>query len=323
MRRRLPSLNALRVFEAAARKLSFSAAAEELSVTQGAVSRQIKALESEIGVPLFARHVRRIELTADGAVLYPGVRRALDELERSVARVEKRKASGVLTVSALPTFAMSWLMPRLEDFSTRNPTIEVHLATSIGAVDFSRDEVDLAIRVGRIDASDDANAPRIDLKMIEDSDSLKAERLMVDELIPVAAPDFFAITAPAGPQDLLAYPLIHNATRGNAWQDYFNAVGVDITIVPEEPKFGHYFMVIAAARRGDGIAVVPRVLVEEDLASGRLVPAIPQTVRSAGSYYLLGREHQWEFPMIKAFREWIAGQAASYDTAERPRVTLK
>lgn len=320
MRRRLPSLNALRVFEAAARKLSFSAAADELNVTQGAVSRQIKALENEIGVPLFARHVRRIELTADGAVLYPGVRGALDELERSVARVEQRKASGVLTVSALPTFAMSWLMPRLEDFSTRNPTIEVHLATSIGAVDFSRDEVDLAIRVGRMDGSeDDANAPRIDLKMMEDSDSLKAERLMVDELVPVAAPDFFAGSAPLTPKDLLAYPLIHNATRGNAWQDYFNAAGLDVTILPEEPKFGHYFMVIAAARRGDGVAVVPRVLVEEDLASGRLVPAIAHTVRSAGSYYLLGREHQWEFPMIKAFREWIAVQTSRYETERQAR----
>ncbi|WMS41432.1 transcriptional regulator GcvA [Acuticoccus sp. MNP-M23] len=323
MRRRLPSLNALRVFEAAARKLSFSAAADELNVTQGAVSRQIKTLEAEIGVPLFVRHVRRIALTADGADLYPGVRGALDELERSVARVEKRKASGVLTVSALPTFAMSWLMPRLEDFSTRNPTIEVHLATSIGAVNFSRDEVDLAIRVGRIDASDDPDAPRIDLKMIEDSDSLRSERLMVDELVPVAAPDFFTGAAPVKPEDLLAYPLIHNATRGNAWQDYFNAAGLTVTITPEEPKFGHYFMVMAAARRGDGVAVIPRVLVEEDIASGRLVPAIAHTVRSAGSYYLLGREHQWDFPMIKAFREWIAAQAAPYETAEKDRQRLK
>ncbi|RAH98999.1 LysR family transcriptional regulator [Acuticoccus sediminis] len=313
MRRRLPSLNALRVFEACARAMSFTDAAAELNVTQGAVSRQIKALEEEIGVPLFVRHVRRVELTPHGAALYPGVRAALDELERSVAKVDRRKAAGVLTVSALPTFAMNWLMPRLEDFSTRHPTIEVHLVTTIGAVDFSRDDVDLAIRVGRIDGSDDpADAARIDLKMTEGHGALKAHRLMADELIAIASPDLMRAGPPiAGPQDLLSYPLLHNATRGYAWADFLRGVGVHVDVMPEEPKFGHYFMVLAAARRGDGIAVVPHVLVEEDMASGRLVAALPQTVRSAGSYYLLCREHQYDLPMIKAFREWIAEESAS------------
>ena len=265
MRRRLPSLNALRVFEASARTLSFTAAAEELSVTQGAVSRQIKALEGEIGVPLFVRHVRRLELTQDGAVLYPGVRAALDELERSVARVDRRNASGVLTVTTLPTFAMNWLMPRLEAFSSCHPTIEVHLVTTIGAVDFSRDDVDLAIRVGRVEGDDELeNAARIDLKMTEGQGPLRAHRLMADELVPVAAPELMRDGPVAEPEDLLTYPLLHVATRGNAWPDYFAALGVSTDVVLTEPKFGHYFMVLAAARRGDGVAVVPRVLVEED-----------------------------------------------------------
>lgn len=313
MRRRLPSLNALRAFEASARNLSFTAAARELNVTQGAISRQVKGLEAEIGVALFARSIRRIDLTREGHILYDGVRSALDQMEQTVGRVDRRKANGVLTVSALPTFAMNWLMPRLEDFSTRNQTVEVHLLTGIGAVDFASDDIDVAIRVGRIGEDEEAEkAARIDLKMIEGRGDWRAHWLMADELIAVAAPELVR-QSPAilAPRDLLACRLLHVATRENAWADYFAALGVSDEVLPDGPKFGHYFMVLAAARRGDGVAVVPRVLAEEDLVTGRLVTVLAETVPSAGSYYVLCREHQWNLPAIKAFRDWISSHAAA------------
>ncbi len=313
MRRRLPSLNALRAFEASARNISFTDAAKELNVTQGAISRQVKALEGEIGVALFGRSVRRIDLTREGQILYEGVRSALDQLEQAVSRVDRRKANGVLTVSALPTFAMNWLMPRLEDFSTRNQTVEVHLLTGIGAVDFASDDIDVAIRVGRLGGDEEAeNAARIDLKMTEGRGDWRAHWLMADELVAIAAPELVRQNPPIEtPRDLLAHRLLHLATREYAWNDYFAALGVTDEVLPDGPKFGHYFMVLAAARRGDGIAVVPRVLAEEDLATGRLLPVLSHTVPSAGSYYLLCRAHQWNLPAIKAFRTWISRHAES------------
>ncbi|MBU2961828.1 LysR family transcriptional regulator [Citreicella sp. C3M06] len=314
MRRRLPSLNALRAFEATARTLSFTAAAAELNVTQGAVSRHVRALEAEIGVELFIRSVRRIDLTHEGHVLLSGVRSALDQLEQSVGRVDRRTAGGVLTISALPTFAMNWLMPRLEDFSSANPAIEVHLLTGIGAVDFSREDTDLAIRVGNL-GDDDAptNAARIDLKMTERQEGWRAHRLMADELVPVGIASVMrGITSPG---DLLKKRLLHMATRANAWPDYLGASGLAHKVALDGPRFGHYFMVIEAVRRGDGIAVVPKVLVEDDLASGRLVTLRNDPVRSAGSYYLLCREHQWHLPVIKAFRSWISDKARLYAAA--------
>ncbi|MAU48366.1 MAG: transcriptional regulator [Yangia sp.] len=314
MRRRLPSLNALRAFEASARTLSFTAAAAELNVTQGAISRHVRALEAEIGVALFVRSVRRIDLTHEGHVLFRGVRSALDQLEQSVGRVDRRTAGGVLTISALPTFAMNWLMPRLEDFSQTNPAIEVHLLTGIGAVDFSREDTDLAIRVGTLgDGDAPANSARIDLKMTERQEGWRAHRLMADELVPVGTAR--VMRGVDSPADLLTRRLLHMATRANAWADYLGATGIPHEVANEGPRFGHYFMVIEAARRGDGIAVVPKVLVEDDLASGRLVTLRGDPVPSAGAYYLLCREHQWQLPVIKAFRTWISGQAKLYATA--------
>ncbi|WP_171060560.1 LysR substrate-binding domain-containing protein [Poseidonocella sp. HB161398] len=319
MRRRLPSLNALRVFEAAARHMSFTEAAAELHVTQGAVSRQVKALEEELGTALFIRHIRRLELTRDGETLYPGLRSALDELSRSVARVDQRQTSGVITVSVLPTLAMNWLMPRLDDFVRQHPEIEVRIVTTIGAVDFAREDVDLAIRVGTPGAeAPEGGAPRIDLRMTQDWENLRSEKLMEDELVPLAAPGLLregpAIREPA---DVLAYPLLHLGTRIHAWPDWFRAMGIEIEVSPEEPQFGHFFMELAAARRGDGIAIAPSVLVEEDLATGRLVPALRRSVRSAGAYHVLGRDHQWSLPKVRSFRKWLGEEAAKQRLADR------
>lgn len=227
MKRRFPSLNALRTFEAAARHLSFSLAAEELNVTQAAVSRQIKILEDDYGIALFKRLTRAVELTDAGAWLFPQVREAFHQLEVASNQVWGDKGSGVLTVSVLPTFSVKWLMPRLLDFSELHPEIEVHLVNTIAPADFERAEVDLAIRVGST-VPQDSNLPQvgIDLVMVQGGEQLVYQEILPDEMIAVAAPAYLAQHGPiTSAHDLQRVDLIHMATRKDAWTDYLAALG--------------------------------------------------------------------------------------------------
>ncbi|RAZ78414.1 LysR family transcriptional regulator [Mesorhizobium atlanticum] len=304
--RRLPSLYALRAFEAAARHLSFTIAAEELCVTQGAISRQIKLLEDTMGLPLFKRLTRKLELTESGQILFPTVRHALDDMERAVLRVGSRGASGILTVSALPTFAMNWLMPRLPDFSEKHPSIEVQLITTIRAVDFVRDNIDVAIRVGRPRGKDTLqSAPRIDLMMADDWAGIRSDRLLPDQMVPVAAPEFVTRHGLSTISLVSKVPLIHVGTRANAWPDWFK--NADLT-VPDQPGlvFGHFFQALTAARAGQGVALIPKVLVDNDLEAGLLVIPFEPPIATSGYYYLLYRAHHWNLPKVKAFRDWLS-----------------
>jgi LysR family glycine cleavage system transcriptional activator len=319
MSRRLPSLNALRAFEAAARHLSFSRAAAELRVTQGAVSRQVKALETDLGVPLFKRLVRALELTEHGRDLLPTMRDVFDRVEQAATRLRSRRASRVLTANVLPTFAMRWLIPRLPHFATLHPDIEVHMVTSIRPVDFGREDIDVAIRVGTPPGTHARDgAPRIDLETVEDWHNVRADLLMPDVLVPVCAPHITRGDPPLrGPADLLrGRPLLHNATRARAWPDWFKAMGLPRVGAEDGPSYGHFFMVLQAAIEGRGVALVPRALVEGDLTAGTLVIPFPAPVESAGAYYLLCREHQSESERVRRFREWLLSER---ETASPPR----
>lgn len=309
MSRQLPSLNALRAFEAAARHMSFTLAADELCVTQGAISRQIKLLESHLRVPLFRRLPRALELTPEGLAYLPALRDAFDSIEFATRRITRGTQHSVLTVSVLPTLAMNWIIPSLHEFNEQHPEIEIHMVTSINPVDFKSD-IDMAIRVGsRHPHASGQPLARIDLVMTEDWAGIEVEELIADTIMPVCSPEL--LRGPPGlrtPDDLRHHTLLHTGTRPNAWADWLAASGVR-AMGSSGPSYGHFFMTIEAARQGRGIACVPDVLVAADLASGRLVAPFAKPVDSTGTYCILYRRHQKDSPQLRAFCAWLTALA--------------
>ena len=309
MARRLPSLIALRAFEAAARHLSFTEAAAELNVTQGAISRHIKALEEQFHVALFRRLPRALELTPEGAGYYPPLRDALDMMEHATRRLFSQKQEQILTLSVLPTLAMTWFIPRLTAFIALHPGIEIRMVTSILPADF-RTEIDLAIRVGT--RTPTAAGARIDLVMTDDWTGIASDVLMPDLLVPVCSPRLLQQRGLSTPADLKRHTLLHNATRPHAWADWLKAAGVQNVPPSVGPSFGHFFMALQAAAEGKGVACVPSVLAENDLATGRLVAPFADKVASAGSYHLLYRQHERNLAKVARFREWLLAETAAY-----------
>lgn len=316
MSRQLPSLNALRAFEAAARHMSFTRAAEELHVTQAAVSRQVKSLETYLKVSLFRRLPRKLEITPDGMAYVPYLRDAFDSIENATRRIVRGETRSVLTVSVLPTLAMHWIIPNLHDFNEVHPEIEIHFVTSINPADFNS-EIDMAIRVGsRNPPSASQSGARIDLQMTKDWSGIEIEELMPDSIIPVCAPSLARGILPLqNCEDLRRHTLLHTSTRPNAWADWLAANGVRGVAVTKGPSYGHFFMAIEAARQGKGIACVPDVLVATDFAAGRLIAPFPRPVDSAGSYWILYRKHQKDMPKLRIFCDWLRIIAARTRTA--------
>jgi len=314
MARNLPSLVALRAFEAAARHLSFTAAAEELNVTQGAISRHIKSLEDALKLRLFRRLPRTLELTPEGQAYYPALRDALDTIERATRRLCSRSEDHVLTLSVLPTIAMSWIIPRLHEFNAMHPEIEIRMATSIQPADF-RAEIDMALRTGqppRLQKRGGKSA-HAGLAMAESWTGIEAEYLMPVVVIPICSPALAAGEPQLRrPADLKNHVLVHTATRPNAWVEWLRAVGQTGIDSVNGPRYAHFFQSIHAAMRGEGVACVPRVLVTDDIASGRLVVPFDHPVESVGAYYLLYRKHDAEQPKIRAFRDWLLKEAMTY-----------
>jgi LysR family glycine cleavage system transcriptional activator len=315
MGRQLPSLVALKAFEAAARLRSFTNAADELNVTQGAISRHVKSLEGQLGMELFRRMPRGLELTPEALAFYPVLQDAFDNIERATRRLVERPHERILTLSVLPTFAVTWLIPRLTDFNALHPNIEVHMITAITPADF-RTSIDLAIRVGR-PQSDMAGSDkaRIELVMTHDWSGLASDFLLPDQLLPVCSPRLLKQAPMRNPGDLASVTLLHTATRPNAWADWLEAVGATNVDPVPGPAFGHFFMAVQAALRNRGVACVPGVLVAEDLANGRLVAPFPQSVDSAGGYHLLYRRRDEASPRIRTFRDWILSEARATNTS--------
>jgi LysR family glycine cleavage system transcriptional activator len=306
MPRNLPNLNALRAFEAAARHLSFSRAAQELSVTQGAVSRQVKALETSLGTALFSRRGRSVELTDQGREYLAATDDAFEIVEQASRRVAGSTRKVVLTVNILPTFAMRWLIPRLPQFSELHPDIEVHMITSIDPVNFEFGEIDVAIRVGTTPSSETrGNHARIDLQMVHDWKNVRADLLMPDILVPVCNPLILEGVSIRAPQHLFKLGLLHNATRSHAWPDWFAAQNIPYRPTQKDQSHGHFFMCLQAAIEGRGVALVPSALVVDDIEVGRLCIPYDHPVESAGAYYLLCKNQQWKIDRIRRFREWL------------------
>jgi len=284
MESRLPPLHALRAFEAAARLESFSRAADELHVTHGAVSHQVRALEEFLGAPLFARNGRRVVLTGDGRVFADRVRAALRDIGQAADALRRPARANRLTVSLLPSFAARWLMPRIGRFMAAHPEIAMNVHTSIAFVDFGRDEVDMAIRYGN-----------------GDWPKLEVEKFLDDEYFPVASPRFNRGRLPARPADLAQLPLI--TSDGEPWTPWFKAAGLKLE-EPQGPIFDDANLMVQAAIDGRGIALVRRSIAEGDLAAGTLVRLFDVAITAPGSYYLV-RPRGPAPHKVLAFRAWM------------------
>jgi LysR family glycine cleavage system transcriptional activator len=252
-RRRLPSLNALRAFEAAARHGRMTRAAEELAVTHGAVSRQVRHLEQVLGVALFEGPKNRLALTEAGRALLPYLTEGFDRIESGIRAVAD-EADGTLDVSCLGTFTMRWLIPRLDRFHAAHPGIEVRLSASDAPVDFARGRYDVAIRV-----SDHAFP-----------ESAIVTELFAEHVGPVLAPALAQRLALREPRDLAAAPLLHTRTRPNAWRDWAMRVGWQQPDL-QGRAFEHFYFMLEAATAGLGAALAPWPLVIDDIGAGRLV----------------------------------------------------
>jgi LysR family glycine cleavage system transcriptional activator len=292
---RLPSLNGLRAFEAAARHLSFTLAAAELNVTQTAISHQIRRLEQELGVRLFERHNRALALTADGRDYLPEVRAAFYGLRVATDRLARRDTGRGLTVSTLASFAAKWLLPRLADFQDQHPDIAVRLTSSTALADFRHDGVDAAIRYGR------GQWP-----------GLRADWLMADELFPVCSPALLDGPRPLRqPQDLRHHMLLHTTIgSGDDWRLWLTAAGLPLDLL-EGPglSFDLTLMTVQAAIDGLGVAIGRTTYVETDIAAGRLVVPFAIRLPADAGFYLVTPEERPDTPKLKAFRAWLVASA--------------
>ena len=291
----LPSLTALAAFEAAARHLSFTKAAEELNLTQGAVSRQVAAVEAQLGLKLFERVRQRVVLTAAGSAYAGEVREALARLTAAtVNAMAFRGAGGILDLAILPTFGTRWLIPRLPGFFQRHPGVTINFATRILPFDFAREGLDAAIHFG------EAVWP-----------GARMHRLMGEVIVPVASPALVARHQLAEVADVLTVPLLQQATRPRAWGLWLAAQGLSADRAVMGPRFEQFAMVAQAAVAGLGLAIVPRFLVEDELRAGALVVPFERPITSEEAYYLVYPEEKAGRPALSAFRDWLLAECGA------------
>ena len=287
----LPPLNALRAFEAAARLQSMSAAARELSVTHGAVSRQIGNLEAHLGVRLFHRDGRRLRLTRAGETLFPSVRSAFELLIAGCRQVLTEARPTPLQVASPGTYMLRWLIPRLHRWQAREPDLEVRLSTRQGPVDLGRDGVDLLIDVGRPPWPGD----------------WAVRELFEERFGPVASPALLTGRAPHRPADLQGLPRLHTASRATAWQEWAGAMGKPGLALAGGQSFAQLYYMLEAALAGIGVALAPSVLVQADLAAGRLVAPLG-FVASGSVYFMATAPGGYDDPRVRSFADWLLAE---------------
>ena len=294
---RLPSLNGLRAFEAAARHLSFTLAATELNVTQTAVSHQIRRLEQELGIKLFVRRNRTIALTTEAQEYLPRIRAAFNDLRLATDRLLRKDDDHVLTVSTLASLAAKWLLPRLSAFQEAHPGIDVRITTSTNLVDFQRDNVDAAIRYGR------GQWP-----------GLRADWLLADELFPVCSPALLQGNKPLQcPEDLKEHVLLHTSNfNSDDWRLWLWAAGLPADFSKQPGvTFDMIFMTVQAAIDGVGVAMGRTAYVQEDIARGRLVVPFKITLPVDAGFYLVSPAGRTDPPKLSAFRQWLLASVQS------------
>lgn len=295
--RRLPNLAALRAFEAAARHGNFSRAADEIHVTHGAISHQVRALEEELGVALFARHGKRIAITPEGERFAATLRKALTDIATAAEALQAQSKQTRLTVAALPSFSARWLSPRLGRFIERYPDMEVMLQSTTHLTDFVRESVDFGIRFGF------GRYP-----------GLAVEKLMDDYFYPVASPRFNGGKLPRTPQQLVRHALLR--CEGEPWTPWFAAAGLDAP----EPTGGLVFqdssLAVRAAVEGNGIALARHALAMSDIEAGALVRLFDIAIKSPQSYYLVCPPEFLKKPQAQAFRTWLLEEIGKLETVK-------
>ena len=302
-RRRLPPLNALRAFEAAARHLNFSRAADELSVTPGAVSQQIQNLEDYVGAALFKRTPRGLLLTDAAQTALPALREAFDRLAEAASLLTAAVDGRRLTLTAPPSFAAKWLVPRLGRFESAHPQVDVWLSADMDLVDFASGDVDLGVRYG-------AGAyPGLD-----------TQRLMQETVIPVVSPELHAAHPLNAPADLAGHVLLHDGSPDADescpdWQMWLAARGVKGVDGARGPRFNQSSLVIEAALAGRGVALAKRALAQDDLDAGRLVAPLAIATSVDFAYYIVHPRAKARLPQVKAFVAWILAEGRAHDAA--------
>lgn len=288
-RRFLPSINALLAFEAVARLGSATQAALELSLTQSAISRQLKTLEDQLGVALLDRQGRRLVLTDAGESYVGQVREVLARLAQASISARTNPMAGALNLAILPGFGMHWLAPRLRDFAQAHPEVTVNLSTRLHPFSFQSSPFDAAIHFGK-----------------EDWPAVGYLPLMPETVVPVCSPDL--LDAPLDdPAEILRFALLHLDTRPKGWSRWLTALGVTQE-PPSGMMFDQFSTMAQAAVHGLGVALLPTFSADPYLRDGKLILASTQTTQSIGSYYLVWPEDRAESAALKSFKKWIAGQ---------------
>ncbi|MFC4625046.1 LysR family transcriptional regulator [Daeguia caeni] len=286
-RRLLPSTSALAAFDAVARYGSFSEAAEELSLTQGAISRQINGLEELLGVVLFERTSRRVALSEAGQKYLQAVGPALAAIRAASLQLMSQTKATTLNLALLPTFGTRWLIPRIPRFVAKHPDITLNFSTRIGQFDFAREQLDAAIHIGQPDW------PNADCTY-----------LMGETVAPVCSPGFLNAHPIQVPEDLLRLPLFTMASRPGAWDYWFKSIGVSGP-VPHGMRFEQFSNVSQACIAGLGVALMPLFLIGAELESGQLVVAYPHSVKSPSNYYFVTPRDRAHLPAVQAFLSWL------------------
>jgi len=294
MARRLPPLNAVRAFEAAARHLSFSRAAEELNVTPAAISHQVKGLEEFLGLPLFRRVNRAVLLTDAGQILLPGLIEGLDRLDVAFGRLRASQDRGVLTVTTGPAFAAKWLIPRLEDFQAHHPEISVRVSANLEKVDLRSGEADVGVRFGS-----------------GDYPTHRADRLFAESIVPMCGPDYLGDEHPL--QAVRHATLLHDEMTKldptfPTWREWLKAAGIEGIDADKGPRFNNTELAMQAAIDGLGMVLGRSRLSARDLAAGRLVAPFSLSLKLSPFFWLVYPEEVAEQPKIKAFRDWMLAQ---------------
>lgn len=289
----LPPIADLLAFEAAARHASVSRAADELHLTQSAVSRQIRQLEAQLGVALFHRVRQRVVLTDAGRVYAADVRGALQQFSGATQKVMALSGGGgLLNLAVLPTLGTRWLIPRLPDFAARHPEVTVNFAARSEPFDFVQEPFDAAIHFG---APHWAGAA--------------CEYLMQEEVVPVCSPSYKQQHGIHRMRDLASVVLLQQSTRPTQWAEWFEQTGGSAAQALRGPRFEQFAMIAQAAVSGLGAALLPSFLVEAEIASGALVVLFPQALTSSDAYYLVYPESRAQTPLLLAFRDWIVAQS--------------
>ncbi len=299
MRRKIPSLQALACFEAAARHESYTRAAQELALTQGAVSRQITALEAFVGVALFRRTRHGVALTERGTEYAAQVAPRLQGLEQDTLEVmASQNSGGSIHMAAVPTFATRWLIPRLSQLKVQHPEITVHIETRTRPFMFADTVFDAALYAGTPEQMSHWAGTR-------------CLRLMSEDMVPVCSPALLGQRTNMAPADLAQFPLLQQSTRPDGWRQWFAALGVAAPLALSGPRYELFSMTAAAAAQGLGLALVPRLLVKAELARAELVVACEQVLQGQRAYYLVTPERAEERPLMSSFLTWLVQAAAA------------